>query len=106
MTFSTTSTVAVALLSLRVVGIATRPGHVRRVASLQQGGNRSPAIGLIGGSNVMHADRPSRVVGLALALLAAFGLTAAAPAAVGKDTGLVFVSNEKSNSVVVLDPKS
>ena len=38
----------------------------------------------------------------ALALLA---LLAFAPAA-AKDTGLIFVSNEKTNNVVVIDPKT
>src|SRR5215468_3804828 len=40
--------------------------------------------------------------GFALALLS---LLAIAPAA-AKDTGLIFVSNEKSNNIIVIDPNS
>jgi YVTN family beta-propeller protein len=42
----------------------------------------------------------------ALALGLVLAVTALARPAAAKDTGLIFVSNEKTNNLIVLDPKT
>src|SRR5262249_36610181 len=54
------------------------------------------------GTPVLIDRRCLSVAGVAAALAGALGL---APAA-AKDTGLIFVSNEKSNNLIIIDPKT
>ena len=51
----------------------------------------------------MLIDR--RALSLAVPAAALFACLAVVPAA-AKDTGLIFVSNEKSNNLIVIDPKT
>src|SRR5215831_17609348 len=43
---------------------------------------------------------------LAAIVVVAIVLAATAPMALAKNTGLIFVSNEKTNNLIVLDPKT
>ena len=53
----------------------------------------------------LFSGRGSPLPSLAAATVAT-SLAFAAPAAFAKDTGLIFVSNEKSNNLIVLEPKT